>query len=520
MSKPQVMHYSPQMAGSHSDTSRSDHGSFDIAIIGAGPAGMSAAITASELGASVVILDDKARAGGQIYRNVSESPLDKPESLGEDYLYGRELIERFQNCSAKKIYQATVWHVGDNGEVLFTQDKATRSLSARELLICPGAMERPFPIPGWHLPGVMSAGSAQVMLKSDGLVCDDAVFVGSGPLLYLIVAQYLRLGVRVKALVDTTPRDNYIHSVQQLPGALSKPNMLTKGLQLLNEIRKSGTPVYRHVTDVRIDSQDSENSDRVSGLRFTCSGKPELLAVGQVFLHQGVIPNLNMSRALNLQHHWCEQQLCWKPTLNQWGQSSIASISVAGDGSGIVGAEGAEHMGRIAALNQAARLGVISDTERDQQAADSLQRLATLNRFRRFIDRLYQPAEEFRLPEDDSTVVCRCEEQTLGQLKYGFSQGARGPNELKGLTRCGMGPCQGRQCGHTITELLAKWRGDSVDQVGYYRMRSPMRLLNLTELSRFSRVEPDATEQSVVKEAAKKTVESAVESTREKTGAA
>lgn len=461
--------------------------SFDIAIIGAGPAGMSAAITASARGASVVVLDDKQQGGGQIYRNVCNSPLDTPEHLGADYLYGQGLVKAFEVCAAKKLYQATVWHVGDNGEVLFTQHEVTKSLTARELIICSGAMERPFPVPGWHLPGVMSAGSAQVMLKSDGLVCDDAVFVGSGPLLYLIVAQYLRLGIKVKALVDTTAKSGYLHSMQELTGALAKPSMITKGLGLLNEIRKSGTPVYRYAQDLRI-----EGDDKVSGLRFTCSGKNELLAAGQVFLHQGVIPNLNMTRALGLEHLWCDQQLCWKPKLNDWGQSSINSISVAGDGSGIIGAEGAEHMGRIVALNQLSRLGVISEADRNLLSVESVQRLGALNRFRRFIDRLYRPSDEFRLPQDDSTVVCRCEEQTLGQLKEGFEQGARGPNELKGMTRCGMGPCQGRQCGHTVSELLAQWRGIPVGDVGYYRLRSPMRLLNLEELGHFSQVQPDS----------------------------
>lgn len=459
---------------------------FDIAIIGAGPAGMSAAITASAQGASVVVLDDKARAGGQIYRNVTASPLQQPQMLGDDYLSGQNLVQQFEACPAHRIYGATVWHVGDNGEILFTRDKQTRSLTARELLICTGAMERPFPVPGWHLPGVMSAGSAQVMLKSDGLVCDDAVFVGSGPLLYLIVAQYLRLGVRVKALLDTTPAEHFISSAGKITGALAVPGMLTKGLKLLNEIRQSGVPVYRYVSDLSI-----EGEDKVTGIRFACSDKTELLAVEQVFLHQGVIPNLNTSRALNLQHGWCEQQLCWKPVLDQWGQSSVPGIALAGDSSGIVGAEGAEHMGRIAALNQLARLGLISEADRDDWARDSLQRLNVLNRFRRFIDHLYRPAEAFRIPQDDKTVVCRCEEKTVAQLRKGFEQGARGPNELKGLTRCGMGPCQGRQCGHTISELLALWRNDPVADVGYYRMRSPMRLLNLEELSRFSRVTPE-----------------------------
>ncbi len=459
--------------------------SYDIAIIGAGPAGMSAAITASEAGAKVIVLDDKKFAGGQIYRNVCNSPIEQVNALGPDYLKGRSLVERFGQCSAEKISSASVWHVSNSGEVLFSKEQSTTKLTAREIIVSCGAMERPFPISGWHLPGVMSAGSAQVMLKSDGVVQDDAVFVGTGPLLYLIVAQYLRLGVRVKALVDTTPKTNYLDSFSSLPGALNEYPTLIKGLGLLKEIQKSGIPVYKYAQDLAITGETSAN-----GVKFQSGKQSYNLSCDHIFLHQGVIPNLNMTRSLSLDHHWSEQQLCWTPTLDSWGQSSATNISVAGDCSGIIGAEGAEHMGRLVALNQLSKLGIIATDIRDTQALTSQHRLLRFNRLRRFIDRLYRPKEDHRIPTQDTTVVCRCEEVDLATLRQEFERGAQGPNELKMMSRCGMGPCQGRQCGHTVSELLALWRGEAVKEVGYYRLRSPMRLLNLTEFSDFSHIEP------------------------------
>jgi NAD(P)H-nitrite reductase large subunit len=119
-----------------------------------------------------------------------------------------------------------------------------------------------------------------------------------------------------------------------------------------------------------------------------------------------------------------------------------------------------------------------------------------LSRFRRFIDRLYRPVEALRLPQDENTLVCRCEEQSVGDLRAGFEDGARDPNALKSRTRCGMGPCQGRQCGPTVSALLAKWRNQGEAEIGYYRLRSPQRLLSLEELSRFSTSEPGQPEAS------------------------
>lgn len=462
--------------------------SYDIAIIGAGPSGMQAAITATANGASVVVIHDKPTAGGQIYRNVSNSPITNPELLGKEYTKGLALVEQFSSCSADIIVNASVWHVGDAGEILFSIDNQTHTLQAKEIIAATGAMERPFPIKGWQLPGVMSAGSAQVMLKSDGLVKDNAVFVGSGPLLYVIVAQYLRLGVKVKAVVDTTPKSHYLQAGVRVLDSFSQLDMMFKGLGLLNEIRRSNTPYYQFANKVKILGKESAEI-----LQFNQGSKTIEIGTEHIFLHQGVIPNLNLTKALGLEHQWCEQQLCWRPALNQWGQSSIDNISVVGDATRIIGADGSEHSGIITAFNILFRLGKIDIESRDSATKQHIKALTKLNRFRQFIDLLYRPVESHRLPSDDDIVVCRCEERTVGQLKIGFQQGAVEPNALKGITRCGMGPCQGRQCGHTVSELLAKWQNKPLAEIGYYRLRSPMRLLTLEELSHFHQRDPIST---------------------------
>lgn len=461
--------------------------SYDIAIIGAGPSGMQAAMTATSYGASVVVIHDRASAGGQIYRNVTKSPIPDKSILGSDYTKGQLLVEQFMACSAEVVLGASVWHVGDNGEVLYSLNQQTHTLQAKEVIVTTGAMERPFPIKGWHLPGVMSAGSAQVMLKSDGLVRDNAIFVGSGPLLYVIVAQYLRLGVSVKAVVDTTPKENYLKAGVKITDSLTHLDMMFKGLGLLNEIRRANVPFHRFADGVEIIGEN-----KAQGVRFNQSTKSYELECEHVFLHQGVIPNLNLTRALGLKHEWSQQQLCWRPALNKWGQSSVANISVAGDSSGIVGADGAEHSGVISALNSLSRLKMISEPDRDSLAQAHFAPLNKLNRFRRFIDALYRPIEQHRIPIDEGVIVCRCEEKTVGDIRVGFQQGAIEPNAMKGITRCGMGPCQGRQCGHTVSELLAKWQNKPVSDIGYYRLRSPMRLLTLEELSHFTVREPQS----------------------------
>ncbi|MGH0002762.1 FAD-dependent oxidoreductase [Pseudovibrio ascidiaceicola] len=458
---------------------------FDIAIIGAGPGGMSAALEAAQQGASVAVLDRKATPGGQIYRDVTQSPLLDPSVLGSEYTEGAELVQAFLEADIDRHQNADVWHIGENGEVLYSQDNQTRRLVARELIISPGAMERPFPIEGWHLPGVMTAGSAQVMLKSDGMVKDGAIFAGTGPLLYLIVAQYLRLGVTVNAVVDTTPAGGVGRTMQHLGGALRKPAYLIKGLKLLNEVRRAGVPVFRHASNLSVLGES-----KAVGLQFQQDGRTHSINADHIFLHQGVIPNLNMTRALGMEHHWAEQQLCWTPVLDDWGQSSIPHIAVVGDAAGIQGAEAARHAGRLAALKAMSKLGKLNDADLQQESSADLKAIKSFKAFRSFLDAYYPPTPEHRIPAATNTLVCRCEEQTMGQLRAGFKQGAKDPNALKALTRCGMGPCQGRQCGHTVSELLADWQNKPVSDIGYYRLRSPQRLLSVEELSQFQNVKP------------------------------
>ncbi len=459
---------------------------YDCVIAGAGPAGMSAAVTLNEYGVASLVLDRGVRAGGQIFRSAAQSPLPDARVLGPDYTSGADLIAAYEKSGSQHISGADVWHIGPDSKVLFSKDGETCQAEAREVLLCPGAMERPMPIPGWTLPGVMTAGAAQVMLKSDAMVAEGAVFAGSGPLLYLIVAQYLRLGVKVRALVDTTPRDNYMQAAPMIIGALSAPSMLQKGLLLLNEIRRAGVPVYRNINQLEVIGET-----RAEGLRIQTPKGAVDLETDTVFLHHGVMPNANMTRALGLEHIWNEEQLTWHVKCNRFGQTSMSHVSVAGDGAGITGADGAQCEGRLAALNILKRLGCLSLQERDRLAAPDLKTLRKLAKFRGFIDRLYRPLKSLRVPQVENTLVCRCEERSLADLRDGFETGAKDPNALKGLTRCGMGPCQGRQCGPMVSQLLSDWRQEPIEDVGYYRLRSPQRLLSLEEFSRFEVISPN-----------------------------
>ena len=455
-----------------------NHESVDVAVIGAGAAGMSGAVALSAMGLKVVLLDEQGSPGGQIYRGITLAPLARRDMLGPDYARGNELAQALNSSAVRYEKGASVWQVTRDRQVSYLRGGHLQTLEARAVLLATGAMERPFPIPGWTLPGVMSAGAAQILLKSAGLAPKEpVVLAGCGPLLYLLGWQYLRAGVPIKALVDTTRPQDYWQARRHLFAALRAWPYLRKGLELMRSLRGASIPHFTGAERLAV-----EGDEAARALTFTVAGKSQRIATDCVLLHQGVVPNIQFSQSLRARHQWDENQLCFRPDTDAWGELDVPGIYAAGDGAGIGGAQAAALQGELAALGIAQRLGAIDSAVRDRQAATLRAGLERNLRIRPFLDALYQPKEQNRIPADD-VMVCRCEEVTAGELRGFVALGCAGPNQAKSFGRCGMGPCQGRMCGLTVTEVIAKARGVSAQEVGYYRIRPPIKPITLGELA-------------------------------------
>ncbi len=453
-------------------------GRVQLAVIGAGPAGMAAAVEAANCGASVVLIDEQPAPGGQIYRAITSAARPGKAILGDDYENGAKLTDTLAASTVDHWTATTVWQVTPEREIYMTRDGASHRITADAIVIANGATERPMPFPGWTLPGVMTAGAGQILLKTAGLVPQAGlVLAGSGPLLFLIAAQYLRAGGAIEALVETTPRSNYRTALRHLPGALRTPGYLRKGLGLLAELRKHKV---RHVkTATRL---QAVGDGRLQALRFSRAGRQHEIACTTLMLHIGVVPNVQITRALNLPHDWDALQRCWRPRRDADGATELDGIFLAGDGAGIGGAVVAELEGRIAGLASARALGTLETGKAEARLAAERSRLAQEMAPRPFLDALYAPSPEFLAPPDD-TIVCRCEEVTAGQIRSYVGLGCIGPNQTKSFGRSGMGPCQGRLCGLTVSEIIASETARPMAEVGYYRIRPPIKPVTLGELA-------------------------------------
>jgi NADPH-dependent 2,4-dienoyl-CoA reductase/sulfur reductase-like enzyme len=435
----------------------------DLAIIGAGPAGLAAAAFGAELGLDTLLIDEQDGPGGQIYRAVDRAPDSSP--LGADYLKGRTLAAALRASGARYRPATTVWHIDSDGTLSLAAGGISETVTARRILLATGAIERPVPIPGWTLPGVMTVGAAQILLKTADLVPEGrAVLAGQGPLLYLAAMQLARAGAPPLALLETTAHANYHAAVRRLARLWPGRHVLGKGLGLLLAVRRAGIPVRRGVRALR-----AFGRRRVEGVAWE-GGE---IAADHLFLHEGVIPNIQISLALQLAHHWDEAPLCWRPVVDEWGRTSLPNIAIAGDGGGIAGTEAAALSGRLAALDAAAALGHIDVSERDRRARPIRAALAREQAIRPFLEALYRPSRSVLVPAEDDTIACRCEEVSVGQIRRAVRLGAPGPNQLKAFTRCGMGPCQGRICGPIVSAVIADSRGLPIAEVGTYRPRAP-----------------------------------------------
>ena len=459
----------------------------DVAIVGAGPAGMAAATLVSELGLDAVLLDEQAQPGGQVYRELATASRERRAALGPDYEHGVTLLAALQRSATHRVPGASVCGVASLAqrfELCVALDHEARILNARCVILAVGALERPMQISGWTLAGVTSAGAAQRHLQMSGpLPGGPTVLAGCGPLLYLVAQQLCRAGADVVAILDTLSAARFVRA---LPSAIEfmRSPYYARGAKLLKEVNET-VPIYHDVVELA-----ALGNDKLVSVRFTANRRTVTLIADQLVLHHGIVPEIHLADSLGCAMAWDATAACWIPRVDAWGASSVAGVFIAGDGAGIAGANAAAHRGALTALAAAKTLGRIDTQKRDAAAIAHRHALAQSLRGRRFLDTVYRPPERFRLPHVD-TIVCRCENVTAREVIDAVREGCTGPNQLKVFLRCGMGSCQGRECSLAVTELIARERRAHPSAIGRFRARFPAKALTLGQLASLPSIAAD-----------------------------
>ena len=454
-----------------------DH--YSLVIVGAGPAGLAAAVVAAHHGLDVALLDEQPAPGGQIYRAIESIPAGRSSLLGAEYARGRELVSVLRDSSVEYYPDTQVWSLNRKLEIGLVRSNTAAVITASQILLANGAMERPLPFPGWTLPGVMNAGAGQILFKAHGIVpADGVVLAGTGPLLLLLAWQYLHAGVKIKEILDLTPVHNHLRALPYLPRALLAGHYLMKGMAYKKDLKRAGISTLHNISELQANGRE-----QLESISFRHNGRQHVIETGLLLTHFGVIPHTQLSRAAGCRHDWDSSQQCWRPQLDEWGNSSIDGILIAGDGGGIGGARTAEHAGRLAALEAVHQLVKIDQRQRDRLGRKDRKWMREDLHVRPFLEAFFHiPGKLLRVP-DDGTIVCRCEEVTAGEIRMAVADGHSDSNQVKFLTRCGMGPCQGRQCADVVENIIAATGGDSIARGGHYRGRPPVTPLTLGQLA-------------------------------------
>ena len=436
----------------------------DILVVGAGPAGLSAALAARQCGADVVVVDERAESGGQYYKPIAASH-HASTPLDGQFREGAALLDAVRAAGVEILQSVSVFGAFSPYEVLALVQGEAMVLRPRRLVLATGAYERPMPVPGWTLPGVMTTGALQTLVRSHQVAPGRRVVVaGNGPLNFQLAADLVISGVDVVAVVEAARRPRVSDLVMLARAIAADARSMATGGGYLAKLKRARVPIiWSHIAVA------ARGVDRVEAIEVAPvdkTGRPDMnrcqsLTADAVGLGYGFIASTEIARPLGCRMQSDPRQAgTLAVETSEIGATSIDGVFAVGDGASIGGAVVGMAEGRLAGEAAAAGLGFRSKGDVGWAKPDRL-----LRRARAFQDALWTlfrapPLALDHLPDD--TLVCRCETLDLGTVRREIDGGAASLAVLKRRLRLGMGRCQGRYCLPVVSSLLTSKHGPSL----------------------------------------------------------
>lgn len=390
-------------------------------MVGGGPAGIAAATRAAQAGASVLLLDEGLRPGGQIWRHTTRDRLPR---------VARRWLAQLDGSGARVLTGATVTDLTPGCRVIAETREGVLRVDADKLILATGARECFLPFPGWTLPNVLGVGGAQALLKSGASFRGKRVIVaGSGPLLLPVAAALARSGARIALVAEQAAGvavRAFAWGLWRSPGRLVQAAQYRFGF--FGARYRTGTWVMRADGDAQV------RGATLTDGRRTWSEPCDVLCVGY-----GLVPSTELARLAGCASSGGRVQV------DEQQRTRVPAVWCAGEPTGIGGMDAALLEGEVAGLSAAGRVTRQLEAE-----------VARQWRFAGAIDHAFALRPELRQLAEPGTIVCRCEDVTLETLA-----GTSSARQAKLYTRAGMGPCQGRVCGAAL-EFLYGWDSDTV----------------------------------------------------------
>ncbi len=484
----------------------------EMAIIGAGPAGIMAAIEAKSHGLSVVVLDGYSQPGGHYYKQ-PPAEFNQLNIEADNRLHQiSDLMERASNLDIEIFNNTTVWGIfRDNGPCFSYRDERAFSeadqaqeenntateyslyvagpqevhcIKAQNIVVATGSYDRIIPFPGWTLPGIITPGGAQMLLKGQRIAPGNRVLVaGSGPLLLAVAAGLAEVGAQVLGVLDIASSwDGWLRAPFSFWGQWAR---IREAWNYLATLRKHKIPIlFNHAVFRALGQQELESVaiGKLDGLGRPIWDTEKSVDVDTLCVGFGFLPNTALTRHLGCKHFYDSEMDVYLPGHNQNLETSVRGVLVAGDVTGVGGYELSMLQGQLAGLVSVGRMRRSSSAHITRRMSELRSKIAQKQRFANMLrSRMrYRPGLCDLL--DDNTIICRCENVVVGQIRESIADGAREIGGVKARTRAGMGPCQGRYCDLSVGMMVALDTGQAREDVGFMSVRPPVIPLQINEL--------------------------------------
>ncbi|MEP6812848.1 MAG: FAD-dependent oxidoreductase, partial [Actinomycetota bacterium] len=402
---------------------------YDLLIVGGGPAGLAAAAEAAQSGLDVCLVDERPTFGGQIYKQPGPGfRVRRPAALGRDFLRGRALIDAAERSGATLLPRTSVVSVRGATAVLVEDGGGARTVEARRLLLAPGAYDRPVVFPGWTLPGVITAGGAQTLVKTQRVLPGkQIVFAGSGPLALAFPAQLRGYGANVTMVLEAGPPPGVRDVARLLRAARGNESLLRDAVAYRAQLARARVPLrYRRVI---VRAEGDERVEAVVHARADSAWRPiagteERVASDTLCIGYGFFPSVELLRLAVCELGYDEDRGGPVAVRDAWMRTSCPDVFAAGDGTGVAGSYVAIDEGRLAALGVAQDLGAVRAVDAELRAAPIRTRLRRKEAFRAALQRMHAVGDGIYELATADTVVCRCEEVTQAVLDRAISSTA------------------------------------------------------------------------------------------------
>ncbi|MGC1506736.1 MAG: NAD(P)/FAD-dependent oxidoreductase [Sulfitobacter sp.] len=447
-------------------------GPYDIAVLGAGPAGTHAALAGDEKGLRVALLDEQPLAGGQVWRAKSAAILSAPST--PETRRGSDLRNRLSRSGITHQNTARVWHIAREGNLWhlhYLRNGCSDVVQAKALILAAGAREFVQPVEGWTTPGVIGLAGATALFKQDLTVPGNCTVVsGTGPLVFYVASEIRRLGGKVAAVVTPNTRHDWMGA---LPAMLGKPALLARGAIWMADLMLARVPIFWGHAVTRVAGQTQMEGVEIATLDADWAARNHIgeIKADSLCIGHGLIPQIEAAQMLGVGIRHEPALGGWVPQADEDGTTKVTSLYLCGDGSGIRGADAAAHHGRLCGLRVAADLGHVADIEL-RKASACLRRAA---RFGLAMTALSIPRPGLVGLSTQDTIICRCESLSKGDILAQIDSGAASTNAVKSGSRAGMGPCGGKYCQGAIAALIAQSKGRPAASIPPPTARSPLR---------------------------------------------